>query len=1062
MADNYTNYTDYSTVISSAIADFDAIQAQMKAKGVVDSSDKELNSDTTGVKTSEYSGLISDQLFRVGDRKKAGLSLDGNGKIRDLGSITLTSSKATFSDKDDGTRVLSVTTTYAGNPGYIDGSSAVTIGGISADNFSVSGTLSTDGGSGYTYDETTKKYTITGNSDVIEKVVIDQGSGLVGIGNFSSTHGTKSNTISLATATDNDNINSKVVETVEDADLANYVQIALSAVANCADTVTAKLTKTFESGYINADDVAFDTTNTELAADGTVTHAFESVTHATGEKTLYLPKGSAAITGAEGAKVAFDGADAITADSGADLKDEDTFATITAKVDGLKINGEITEGWVSSGNIPATAIDVDSKSIKIKKGTLDAGSTNVHLTATPSKVDLSDDVTNYVITLTKDADATSKDAGTKSLSVTNGYLTSTAVANAEHAVTVEEKKVYITGAQVKKKIDTPTVTLDGTGSTLLASSAPVDAQYYTIDTKVSASIADNGSTNGYFDPSTDTTAFTGTGLSGAAGGTFYLKKGSVTLAHGLTISDGATASGLTTSTPSGTLGTDYYKIETSGSMTTVEGYITSNEVSDDADKAYYIPKAVVEYVTNSDNTHFVQVKTAGYLTAGTIDTIEGTLDEAEVKGTLTDTGTVLSTTGSTGDYQISIAKSIAAGAAGYISSDKGSLALDNNYYIKHGTVSYKAAIASITNNGISRVSGTDNKFYINVTAAADKTAAGTTATLSEGYVKSADITITAADDKTTNLEIEEATIGVSGSGKIGATASANVSTSTSATKYVITPTFESTSLAATITKAGYVDEDSGITGSVTVADSAKTPVYLTVGTTTTLTPTAHAKTLASSEISDNFSTSQTGAYTITINGKDSLTGTLTPGYYGADEATIAANSTIAGTYSVAHGSASITAASATFNIAAGTGLTLVESPSDTTKYYEITANGSNLSLTKSVTQGYVKDADVDAGLTTITGSKKKYIANYEYGTDASAAGTVTTTSVTVDGAKADYYTPTAAVDFGEDADYAVIHTKATYVEKDIYVNLGADAIGANAKADLEKLKQRLAGTLAKA
>lgn len=1062
MADTFENYTAYNTVISQAISDFDSIQGKLRDKGVVDGSGTELKADTTGVATSEYAGLIDDQLFRVNGKKKADLTAGlTNGVINYLGTVTLNGTSLSYATGGDSSSVRYLTVTAANDKsGYIDGSNtALTVGQIEAENL----VLDDNSLTSY-YDADAEQYVIkAAQNKVLEGVTVAKGSGLIDATATSSTCSGSKNEIALNAASDNDNINgSATLATPADDDLANYVKLDIKATAECQDTVVTTLSKTFTSGYINKEDVKFNSEgNKELSENGVLTHVFDAHDHINSSQAIYLPKGSAGnLKAKEGtAKVAFDGATDIVADSGSELSADDTFAEITAKVDGLQIEGTITKGWVESGNISATSIDVANSSIKIKKGSLTAGSTNVHLAAEGSKTGLiSSAATDYKITLTKDAAATEADASNVALSVTNGYLTSAMVANAKHTVSVESTDVYITGAAVKKKVSGASVALTGTGATYLTGTAP-DADslsdYYTVDTKVSASIVDDGSTDGYFEGA-KTGAFVGTGLNAEKTNTFYLKKGSVKFAHGLTLSDGASASGLLASKPSkGTLGTDYFSISTSGTYTANEGYITEADVSADENKTYYLPKAVVEYVTDSSDTSFLQVKTAGFLPTGTIQVTEGTLDEAAVKGTLSDTGNVISTTATTG-YAISIAKSLTAGDAGYISANKGTLSLAETYYIAHGSLSYKAGIADIEVGAPTRAG---DKFNISLVAKADATVKET---LAEGYIKADDVTITAADDYSETVVLDEAQLAVSGSGSISASASSNVETSTTETKYVITPNFTSTALSATVSKAGYVDADTTVSGTVSIGDTKK--LYITPGTTTTLTPTAHAKALSASEITSNLSSTVSGDYTVTINGKDSGTGTLAPGYYGEDEKTIGYNSVITGTYTVKHGSASITAASATFALTPESGLSLASTVADASQYYKITANASNLSLTKSVTEGYVKDADVNAGLSTITGSQDKYIAKYQWGADkisetqAVASGTKTVG----DEANVSVYIPASTASFGEESDATIIHTNGTYVDKDIYVELGANAIGANAKADLEKLKQRLAGTLVKA
>lgn len=1057
---SYKNYTQYSTIIGNAIQDFDDIQGALKAKSVVDTTGAALKVDTTGVPTSDYASLIDNQLFRVEARTKGDV-VAPNGVIAYLGTIPLSGAAEFIDGGEGGGRLLQVTATND-KAGYINGSTTLTVGGITAVNQTIAGVLSTDVGSGYTYDDKTKLYTFSaGDGKVFEKLSIKKGSGTISATPSKAEQSGATNTITLAADTDNGNINNKLkTELAEGEEAVDFVKIALNATATGAETITAKITKTFETGYINAEDVEFSGEN--LSSAGVLTQNFASSTLAIGNQEFYLPKGKITnIAAQEGAKVAFDGADAIIADSGTDLLEEDTFATITGSVGGLKIAGDIGEGWITGGKIPSTNIDVESGAIKIKKGTISGGNTNVHLTATPTKVLTADDgSTPYVISITKDEAGTTDDTTTKPLSVTNGYLPANSITGVSHNVSVEPKDIYLQAAAIKASIGTPKVALDGTASSLITSGAPEAGQegnYYTIMPKVTATIAEGtDSTDGYYEKSAG--AFTGTGLTSAEAGTFYLKKGKVTFTHELSLGTGNASSGITKAEPTeGTLGEDYFTISTSGTLDLTEGYITNNDKTVGDDDIYYLPKAKVKYVTNSTSGNFLEVSSAGYLPTGSIAVTEGDLDLADVKGVLSTTGEgILNSAGNEGAYKISITKSIAEGGAGYISGTEGTLGLDKTYYIDKGSINYKGLIASVNKGAITRDPG-KQLFTVNVTAVAG----APTTTITEGYIKEADCTIEDADDFNGSFSLEEATIGVSGTGSIGATASNNVATSTKS-KYMITPTFSGGDVKGTITKAGYVDTDSTVTGSVTIADDSKTPLYIKAGTTKTITPTTLAKTLAESEITSDFGQTVSGAYTITVNGKHDFSGNLESGYYGEDEKTISAKTTIAGSFKVAHGAAQVTAASATFNITPGTGLTLVDVPviAEQEKYFKISANGSNLKLSKTFTEGYVKDADVSAGLTRITGSTDRYIASYKWGEDSTttAVGSVTDPAGVAAGT---YFTPAVTQNFGETADVAVIHTEATYAEHNILVTLGANAIGANAKSDLERLKQRLAGTLAK-
>ena len=599
----------------------------------------------------------------------------------------------------------------------------------------------------------------------------------------------------------------------------------------------------------------------------------------------------------------------------------------------------------------------------------------------------------------------------------------------------------------------------GTGAGLLVQNTPDNVdEYYVITPTVALTSAVNtgASKEGYIVPS-DTTVthneFDGTASS------LYLKKGKVTHTTDITINNTvSSAANIFTSTKPST--GDYWTLTTKCNVTANEGYITAADIAKGDEKSYYLPKAVVEYVSNSTGAKFVQVKSAGYLPSGTIEAIEGKIDYAAVSVDIrTETGeNIIKTSGTTGDYKLTIAK--AAGTdAGYISgaAGEGTVALSAEYYIAKGSVASQASIDSIVKSDIARATGEGaSGFEFNVTASGS---AGTP-TIAAGYITPSDVVLTKPTDKVVKMTLPEAQLAATLTGDAahaGATLSTGLAAGDSNSKYFVTPTLANATVKATVGSAGYVDAASSSNEiTIEINDSNRDVAYIKTGTTKKFTTTPLN---LSNKLSSDFNSTVSGDYTITLAGTDTFDGTLETGYYGDTEKTINIERGLTGTYTVAHGSVSVNSTAVTLGTASSSDVSLVTAPGKPADFAAITVPVSSVAISfNTVKPGYVKDSDV-TNSTTATGSTTIYLKKYENSEDAATTGSVPTASDTVNGGTTEtVYTPVP----NGITDTTILHTEGRYLKHNVKVTLHADAIGSNAEADLTRLQQRLAGTLARA
>lgn len=1042
----------YSTVITQAINDFDSIQGTLRDKNVVDGSGNALNENTTGVATSEYAGLIANQLFRVTGKYKSDLTLNANGEIPYLGTLSLTSGTVSYTTGADGTKTANITLNGGQAVGYIDGTkSTINISGIATTPVSLSGALDKKGGTNYTYvagsDGALGSFKIEKADGIIGSVSIAEGKADIHV-DLDSSHSTDSSNVISVNGAKDGTINSKILSAVPEGEKADgYELFELSALASGKDRITANFGGSSTApGYISEINLPGDS---EKQKDVDFTQS--------GNQTFYLKKGIVENVKASGGQIAFD-----SNANGYFAADAEEGYAITASLENLAISGNISEGYVKGGTITGN-VEAATKTVKIKKGSVAAGSTTINLKATSDIIsEGAGDAGDYSITI--DRDLAEDAAENTTLTITPGYVKATSVTD----VITTNGKTY----HVKKGAATATAALTGISYTdagnILANTTVAGSDYYEITPKVSVSNTKNVTTNGYI----TNAEVTATGLTDEVGNSVFVKHGKVTLNHGLSFAASDTGRKYKPSEVRPESG-KYLTISTAGQNTVVEGYI-KNDATDvviGANKNYYIPEAKFEYVADSSSgANFIKVSSFGYVAPGNIGTISGSIDNAVVKGTLSATeGLTLSPTlPASGGYELTLGTDTVNSNAGFFSPNNNNISFNGQYYIAKGRVSVAPSITGIAFTDITR----DTKGGFVFTATASGSNGNPTTT--EGYTTSADVKVSDIADEAVNHAIPEASLAVG----LDAGESAKLSTSgtgvlraTETSSYVVTPALSGSNgnlkIKASVTKAGYVDTASRSSeGTTLTVDEANiSPFYIKAGTTKSTTTATH--TLTSAGFTNNFASTNTGDYTITVSQTATKDITLDEGYYGNAEKTIPVNIPISGTYSVAHGKATITASSVkiTHDIADSTFMKITNLGAGATEsdYYKITTgtNGLTASVT-AVTPGYMKASDITAPTSiTATADGNLYIQKYSHGLDRTDATHTVATGTVDDGENKDVsvYLPGTAGNFVEEQ--LVIHTAHTYVDKDIAVKLGANAAGTNVIADLSRLKSRLAGTLAK-
>lgn len=1035
MADEKKTYAAFTGVINKAITDFNSIYDAIKNR--TGATDTDMATDTTGIATSAYAGLINNKLFGI-----SGITDGGTEKHIDK---VITPYFASYAGNpvavklgEDGNVAITV---GIPNKGYY-GTEATLTGSLAAENVALKGTIS---GANITKVEATEGkvahwHVAPTEGNVLGVVDVD-------IGSYAPSITEVTNGVS-ATATvglsGSDGINGNISASVPEGHDADYVSFKMKASGSFTGKVTPVLGKTdFTAGYFEkAPTLEIAEKGYAISGDATST-----------DQEFFIKKGTISNVKVAGTELGFVDEGSIGTSEAPGDAEAANYYKVTASIAGGSITGNTTAGFVPDGTGTQIGnLNAISKDFYVKKGAVENSTVNVTLVTEPSEVKVaSTDPDAYTVTVKRNISETAETTGNYSAGyVEKGtYTVST---------TVAEKVLKIARGSVKINNTLDGISYAGSGADLLVKNTPENvSEYYVITPTVALTSAVNtgGSKEGYIKP--DDTTVTHNEFAGIAS-SLYLKKGKVTHTTDITINNSSTDATaiFTTEKPTGV---NYYTLTTKCNISTNEGYITAADIAKGDEKSYYLPKAVVEYVADSTGNNFVQVKTAGYLPSGTIQAIEGNIDYAAVSVNIGTDGTnIIKTSGTTGDYKLTIAKASTTNA-GYISGEtgEGTVDLAAEYYIAKGSVASQASIDSIVKSDIARATGEGaSGFEFNVTASGSTG----TPTIAAGYITSRDVTLTKPTDKVVKMTLPEAKLAATLTGEAahaGATLSTGLAAGDSASKYFVTPTLKNATVKATVGSAGYVDAASSSNEiTIEINDTNRDVAYIKTGTTNKFTTTDLD---LSGKLSSNFNSTVSGDYTITLAGTDTFTGTLDTGYYGEAEKTIGVERGLTGSYTVAHGSVSVNSTAVTLGAATSGDVSLVTAPGKPADFAAITVPVSSVAISfNAVKPGYVKDSDV-TNSTAATGSTTIYLKKYENSEDKAEVGSVPTASDTVNGGDTgSVYTPVP----NGITDTTILHTEGRYLKHNVKVTLHADAIGSNAETDLERLQKRLAGQLARA
>lgn len=303
---------------------------------------------------------------------------------------------------------------------------------------------------------------------------------------------------------------------------------------------------------------------------------------------------------------------------------------------------------------------------------------------------------------------------------------------------------------------------------------------------------------------------------------------------------------------------DYYTLVATGHGSLTAGYISSNPSA--ASTTYYMPKATLAYVEDSNKNKIIEVKTAGFLPAGVlhdIGEISGTLDMASLSISLGNTPTYDSTNNL---YKLSA--SLVVGSAGYVESGTSVSATAS---LAKATFS-GGGLSGATTSALSISAGSDytsttGAKTITVKASSHTITRAATTVKSNGYITTNDSilgsgTATVTGGSTT-IHIKDGTLGSNssscsitqntttaavnkGNAKVFATAAA----ADASGNYVLVKATSSSSCA--VTSAGWLDAQTK-----TASGSATAYIKASVNPTVNYSSTASTANLGATQFTDN-------------------------------------------------------------------------------------------------------------------------------------------------------------------------------------------------------------------
>lgn len=993
----------YSSLIEQAITDFDSIFTKLVEKGSVYNGEQLVAGDIDqGIATSEYAGIIENNLFKVEGKLSSDITNKVNGMIPNYDKTGI---NATVTPTFTAGATTATITVSELEEGFYGSSSRIT-GSIDLTTVSFSGSTHADNTGNYTVDGSDAgKYVIT-PVKLISSVEIAKGSLAIDMDKANKT-GTISSVIEK-TAIGTGSVSGASILDAATAPTGRFVAVEVTPATD--GTVTVASGVTFKAGYI--DKMTGDTSVSTVTGEGTGT-----------AKTVNVKLNDAAVTiGELTGQVAVDSGSLLVATGSQEGYD------VTASIGTLTVgDASITEGYIDSADqvtLPTKTDKITSKTIKIKKGSVSTDAATVTLNDITT-TNLAKDGENYKATVYVGGKAEGQDLTT---TIDPGYIpdsSATRTLTGSATVTVPVGSVTISNSSGTG------LSVDGSG--IYSESQGTDDYSITVSGSVS------------------TTATVKPGLIKAASEvinpsavdlskTIYIKKAALNATSKITTAAVAGTSpdkdiptdfnlfyDSLDSFPTGYKG-DYYTVTATASANAkTQGYLSGETAS--ATDVKYIPKATFEYVVANENDssqNFIQVKTGGFIPSGVIANIAeitGTPDYANVP--LSYSAVTLNET--TGKYQVTVSKG--AVNPGYISSTNGPLS-NNVLNLDAGSVTIDESSKSCTitmgttpelKEGKYAFTGSNTAHKISVTK--------TTGYISGGKVEE-NSTCTA------NLTLDKAVLEIPESSTValGAT-SGTASVSSTATKYTIRPVINNGNVSVTVGTAGYLAASDS--QSVSISSKGDEVVYIKEGAVGAVSGNDASDTSEAGKLTGAANTDH--SYTVSLSSFDiNVSGQISEGYVSAGtasgKATVSARQ-----LKINAGKATVTSASK--NVALTTNNENVEivTPDSTTGYLEIKAAGTVIT-NATVSKGYLDDAsqvshaNIDVGATGYIKINDNTSATV--GSNAEEAPELAATSGTT------------------------ITCKGTVNTSDITVSVGKHTMGSAVYDELTRLKNRLAGTLA--
>lgn len=1077
----------FSQVISNAIRDFDNIYDALKTKLVTASGTTPLTaaqrSDGT-IATSQYANFITNQLYRVGTAttENGETTMVGITPVL-VGGVIASYAGATSSVTDGtyGTLVgdnLPVTLAIA-SPGYYDTTSRI------VGNVPVIGSLSVTGSSIASYavvNNSVTEYVIkdlTNNYPLME-VHIPQGAVSVTYSN------TPTITESITNTLDIDSSSTISNATLNSGNTGDYtLVITKNAQYTGEGTITPEVSTT--AGFV---------TSSQVTVPSPTFSILSNMTEAT--DTIYIPAATVSGTLSNTADVSLTGSSGISLLPTAPSEGE--YYTLTASATGLSVIGTTTAGYLPSGsNIALGSVADKEKSFYLPAGSVPDTTialTSEQLTYTDSGSALTSTVTNYPITfgITQGSPEVT--------TIIPGYIQDTS-----YSVSVSgTKTMYIKQGAITEAANITVGSITGNTDVI---SVGTSGQYR-VTVPISASVSTVGQiTQGFISEANQITHNDDTDSV-----TLSVAAGSATITPTLTVAvtdrednkDAEVVNEEIFSSEAPETG-DYYTITASASKNVTSGYMTDSNVTIGNSNIKYLKKATFQYVQMEDNeTSFLQVKTGGYVPSGMIANIadiSGSIDNASLTVALGDgsSGILTSSTPESSYYTIIASKGTVN--AGYMSSSSGDI--DGTAYVLHGsqvlTSTFNSSTIDTTSTPV--FDDTNGKYTLAVSHSLTNAL-----TFQEGYTKLADITLNGSAGALTNtisgrtsLDIGEGAYGITSKEfRVTITNTSNVLTSTASGGYALTPAMTA-ELVIDATTAGYISgTNERVTAEIAASDASitATPIYIKKGagsiarsghTADDWSALATNATTSTATLSDNFTSSIDGSYTITLGGYAEAALELDEGYYKASDNS---GTTLSGgkvylnkTMTVSHGHASMSLQTPSNSF---TLTTSGDHPEDISSILATNAPAtgyiaiqSEVGVTGSIsiTEGYVKDISADKTEASVSGATTiRYIPTVNLSNSQLAAigqnyeGNNVASGTTVYGAirlgsndgdihAASTYATASTTETGL-RDAVILPTKNKFALYDTKVELTADAMGSAVVAELLSLENRLAGRAATA